>query len=143
MFTNTRANHPPVRAVIWDLDGMIVQIKASETEMSVSDLESLVQFILVLCQNYRIVVLTRQPAERIVPSDCLERLMLPLESGRSNDYYLALRWLHAQPRQSVVVGVDPQRLVDASRIGIQTVAFHNLRQAVSELLPLLAEPLAV
>lgn len=141
MFTNFIANHPPVRAVIWDLDGMVIQIKASESEMSVVDLESLVQFILALGQEYRIAVLSRLPAAAATPC-CFEKLVVRLENGRSDDYHLALRHLEVQPRQSVVVGIDPRRLIDAHRMGFQTVAFRNPRQAVSELLPLLAEPLA-
>lgn len=142
MLSNTFTNHPPVRAVIWDLDGMVVEFTACKDAMSVTDLEALVQFILALCQEYRIAVLTRRTAEAGGHSDSFERLLLPLENGRSNDFHLALRWLRVEPRQSVVVGIDPQRLSDAGRLGMHTIAFQNLRQAVSDLLPLLAEPLA-
>ncbi|GAP15331.1 hypothetical protein LARV_03115 [Longilinea arvoryzae] len=141
MFTNVLENHPPVRAVIWDLDGMVIQINQSENEMSLADLESLVLFILALGQEYRMVVLSHQSEAMAVHLGSFEKLLLPLKDGRTDDYHLALHRLAVQPRQSVIVGVDPLRLTDANRMGFQTVAFHNPRQMASELLPLLAEPL--
>lgn len=143
MFTTTISKHPPVRAVIWDLDGMVIQFNATDGETSVMDLEALVQFMMTLSEDYHTVVLTRHSAAMEAHVDSFERLMLPLESGRSDDYHVALRWLDVQPRQAAVVGIDPRRLEDARRMGFQTVSFGNPRQAVSELLMLLAEPLAV
>ncbi len=143
MFASGTANYPPVRAVIWDLDGMVIRIGECRDEMSLVDLESLLQFILTLGEEYRMVVLSHQPVAMTLHFGGLEKLLLLLESGRTDDYHLALRRLAVQPRQSVVIGVDPLRLTDATRMGFQTVAFHNPRQMASELLPLLAEPLAV
>lgn len=142
MFASAYANHPPVRAVIWDLDGMVIDINQSETAMSLVDLESLLLFMLTLGQEYRVLVLSHRPGTTAAHTDRFEKLVLPLESGRTDDYHQALHRLAVQPRHSVVVGIDPSRLTDADRMGFQTVAFHNPRQMASELLTLLAEPLA-
>lgn len=142
MFANQFANRPPVRAVIWDLDGMVLQIETCDGEMSLMDLETLLEFILALGQEYRSAVLSRQRIALAARCDSFERLVLPLDRGRSDGYHQASRRLEVQPSQSVVIGIDPKRLVAANRMGFQTIAFHNLRQMASELLPLLAEPLA-
>lgn len=143
MFAYTMINHPPVHAVIWDLDGMIIQFEAKDGEMSVSDLDALVQFILALCQYYRTTILIRQPSLSTLPYARFEKLLLPFEERQREDYLTVVHQLDVQPQQSVVIAIDPQRLVDAHQMGFQTVAFVNPRQAISELLPLLAEPLAV
>lgn|GEM_PF-2911351 len=135
--------HPPVHAVIWDLDGMIIQLTADDDEMSVADLEELVQFILALCQSYSTTILSHRPALSAIPYGRFEKLFLALEDRRWDDYLTAAHRLEVSPQHSVVIAVDPKRLNDAGQMGFQTVAFQNPRQAVSELLPLLAEPLAV
>ena len=52
MFKFATLNHPPVRAVIWDLDGMVVQFRGQQGAVTLTDLELLVQFILELSQKY-------------------------------------------------------------------------------------------
>jgi len=143
MFAYTQKDHPPVRAVIWDLDGMVIQISANENEMSVTDLESLVQFILAICQNFRTAVLSRESTKTASQFANFEKLLLPLDGRRRDDLSIALRRLKVPPQQSVIIGIDPQRLTDANQMGFQIVAFQNPRQVANELLSLLAEPLAV
>lgn len=142
MFASSMINNPPVRAVIWDLDGMVIQISANENEMSVLDLESLVQFILAVCLNYRTAVLSHENTTMTAPFASFEKLLLPMEGRNRDDFSVAVRSLEVRPEQSVVIAIDPQRLTDASQLGFQTVAFHNPRQVASDLLPLLVESLA-
>lgn len=142
MFASSMINNPPVRAVIWDLDGMVIQISANENEMSVLDLESLVQFILAVCLNYRTAVLSHEKTTMTAPFANFEKLLFPLEGRNRDDFSVAVRSLEVRPEQSVVIAIDPQRLTDASQLGFQTVAFHNPRQVASDLLPLLVESLA-
>jgi hypothetical protein len=142
MFTITPVIHPPIRAVIWDLDGMVVQIYENQDAVSLSDLELLIQFIIVLCQHYQIAVMTRQPVNMKPQSDSIDQYLVTLECRDPDEYQPALRFLKVSPCQSVVIGSDVQRLTNAERMGMKTIRFYNPRQAVSELFPLLAESLA-
>jgi len=141
MFAYTMNNHPPVHAVIWDLDGMVIQIKAKDGEMTVSDLEALVRFILALCQDFTTTILGRQPVMGTASFARFEKLVYPMNDRQHGDYLTVVQWLAVSPRHTVVVAIDPQRLDEADRLGFLTISFHNPRQAVSELLPMLAEPL--
>lgn len=142
MFKFAPVNHPPVRAVIWDLDGMVVQFREQQGAVSLTDLELLVQFILELSQKYQIAIMTRLPVETEPQPGFFDQYLLTLETRCSEDYQPALRQLNVPPSQSVVVGIDMQRLTNADRMGMQIIRFCNPRQVASELLPLLAEPLA-
>ncbi|HWQ04392.1 MAG TPA: hypothetical protein VN452_03460 [Longilinea sp.] len=143
MFSTTPVNHPPVRAVIWDLDGIVVQINENNDAMSFADLESLTQFILALCQQYQIAIMTRRLLDLPLQSGYFDQYLFPFGNRRSDDYLPALHWLKVQPCQSVIIGINLQRLSNAAQMGMQTIWFRNPRQAVGELLPLLAESLAV
>lgn len=142
MFTFTTFRHPPIRAVIWDLDGMIVQLHEYQDAVSLTDLELLIQFILTLCQQYRIAVMTRQPAAMKSLSDCIDQYLVSFENKCPEDYQPVLSYLNVSPCHSVVIGTNMQRLANAERMGMEIIHFSNPRQAVSELFPLLAESLA-
>ena len=141
MFANPMNEHPPVHAVIWDLDGMVIQFKAKDGETSVADLEALVRFILALCQEYTTAILGRQPVMSTASFARFEKLLFPMNERQHDDYLTVARRLEVSPHHAVVVAIDPQHLDEANRLGFLTVAFQNPRQAVSQLLPMLAEPL--
>lgn len=141
MYANTTLKHPPVHAVIWDLDGMVIQFKAKDGETSVADLEALVRFILALCQEYTTAILGRQPVMSTASFARFEKLLFPMNERQHDDYLTVARRLEVSPHHAVVVAIDPQHLDEANRLGFLTVAFQNPRQAVSQLLPMLAEPL--
>ena len=141
MFANTTLKHPPVHAVIWDLDGMVIQFKAKDGETSVADLEALVRFILALCQEYTTTILGLEPAVSAASFAQFEKLLFPMNERQHDDYLTVARRLAVSPHHAVVVAIDPQHLDEANRLGFLTVAFQNPRQAVSQLLPMLAEPL--
>jgi len=143
MFAYMMNNNPPVRAIIWDLDGMVIRINAKDGEMAMADLEALVRFILALCQDYNTTILGRQSAMNAVPFARFEELFLPMKEWRHDDYLSVVHRLEALPERAVVIAIDPLRLSEANRLGFLTIVFQNPRQAVSELLPMLAEPLAV
>ncbi len=142
MFKFAPVNHPPVRAVIWDLDGMVVQFRENQDTVSLTDLDLLIQFMLTLCQQYRIAVMTHQPAAMKSLSGCIDQYLVSFESRCPEDYQSALSYLQVSPCQSVVIGTDMQRLANAERMGMEIIHFSNPRQAVSDLFPLLAESLA-
>lgn len=143
MFAYMMNNNPPVRAIIWDLDGMMIRIKAKDGEMTVADLEALVRFILALCQDYNTTILGRQSAMNAVPFARFEELLFPMKEWGHDDYLSVVHRLEVLPEHAVVIAIDPLRLSEANRLGFLTITFQNPRQAVSELLPMLAEPLGV